>query len=112
MEQAEEKRRSERLPCRSAVAWAYFNKAEMHVGQLRNFSSHGACFECCQAPVDGATILLRTDDYPSECRSGCDEKTECPWPRSIVLGDVKWCRGLPGGGKPLFGIGVKFHLPA
>jgi hypothetical protein len=112
MQRDEEKRRNDRLPCRSPVAWAYFNKAEMHAGQLRDFSSYGASFECSQAPVHGATILLRLENYPSECRSGCQEKTECPWPRSIVLGDVKWCHDMPSSGLPLFGIGVKFHVSA
>jgi len=107
----DEKRQNVRSPCRSRVAWAYFNKDEVHAGQLRDFSSHGASFECFQAPLQGTTILLRLENYPSDCRSGCDEKMVCPWPRSMVVGDVKWCRGLPGSGPPLFGIGVKFHLP-
>jgi hypothetical protein len=111
MERSEEKRGDDRLSCRSPVAWAYFNKSEMHSGQMRNFSSRGACFECTQAPVNGATILVRLETYPTECRSGCEGVSDCPWPPSIVLGDVKWCRDLASSGPQRFGVGLKFHVP-
>lgn len=111
MQSAEENRRDERLDCRSRVAWAYFNRPETHTGVMRNFSHYGASFECSQALVNGATVMVRLETYLPECRSGCQERTECPWPPSIVLGDVKWCRDLSGSGPPRFGVGVKFHLP-
>jgi hypothetical protein len=107
-----EKRREERFSCGSPVEWAYFNKVEKHNARMRNFSHTGASFECSQALVNGATIMVRLESYQAECRSGCGEKSDCPWPRSVVLGEVKWCRNVSGGGVPLFGVGVKFHLPA
>jgi hypothetical protein len=110
MERSEEKRLDDRLSCRSPVAWTYFNKPETHAGQMRNFSIRGACFECTQAPVQGATIMVRLEAYPAECRSGCLGRRDCPWPPSIVLGDVKWCRDLSSSGPPRFGVGVKFYL--
>ncbi len=108
---AEEKRRDERFSCGSPVEWGYFNKPEKHSARMRDFSHSGACFECSQAPVHGATILVRIEAYQPECRAECREKIDCPWPRSIVLGEVKWCRDLAGSGRARFGVGVKFHPP-
>jgi hypothetical protein len=108
----EEKRQNERFSCGSPVEWAYFNKPEKYNARMRNFSHAGACFESSQALIHGATIMVRLEAYQAECRSGCIEKSDCPWPRSIVLGEVKWCRDLAGSELPLFGVGVKFHLPA
>lgn len=105
-----DKRRDERFACHSPVEWAYFNKPERYSAQMRNFSTTGACLESSQALVHGATVLVRLEGYQAECRSGCTDKSECPWPRSIVLGEVRWCRGASGSGLPPFGIGVKFHL--
>lgn len=105
-----EKRRNERLACRSPVAWAYFNRPETHTGVMRNFSHYGASFECSQALVNGATVMVRLETYLPDCRSGCQEQANCPWPPSIVLGDVKWCREVSSSGPPRFSVGVKFHL--
>lgn len=106
-----DKRRDERFACRTPVEWTYFNKPERYSAQMRNFSTAGACFECSQALVHGATILVRLEGYQAECRSECTDQSLCPWPRSIVLGEVRWCRGISGSGLPPFGVGVKFHLP-
>jgi hypothetical protein len=110
MQDPDEKRCGGRLACRSPIAWAYFNKPETHQGQMLNYSSHGVGFECAQAPFHGATILVRLNAYPAECRAGCQGGPECPWPPSVVLGDVKWCRDLSASGMQRFGVGVKFHL--
>lgn len=112
MEPAEDKRRGDRLDCRSPIEWAYFNKSETHNGVMRNYSHYGAAIECSQALVSGSTIVLRLGAYLPECRSGCEEKVDCPWPPSIVLGDVKWCRGISDSGPLRFGAGVKFYLQA
>jgi hypothetical protein len=106
-----DKRHDERFTCRSPVEWTYFNKPESYSAQMRNFSSTGACFESSQELVRGATILVRLESYQTECRSECVAQSECPWPRSIVLGEVKWCRNITGSGLLPFGVGVKFHLP-
>ena len=106
-----DKRRNERFTCRSPVEWAYFNKPESYSALMRNFSLTGACFESSQALVHGATVLVRLEGYQAECREDCTERADCPWPRTIVLGEVKWCRGISGSGLARFGVGVKFHLP-
>lgn len=103
----EDKRRDDRLACRSPIEWAYFNRPQIQSGVMRNFSHDGASFESTQALVSGATVVVRLENYPAECRSGCSARSSCPWPRSIILGDVKWCRDLSGGGAPRYGVGVK-----
>jgi hypothetical protein len=106
-----EKRCDARFSCRAPVEWAYFNKPDKHNARMLNYSQTGACFECAEALVNGATIMVRLEAYRADCGSGCRNKDECPWPRSIGLGEVKWCLGLPGIGVQRFGVGVKFHLP-
>jgi hypothetical protein len=110
MADAAEKRREERVLCHAAVIWTYFNKPETHPASLRNFSPAGACVECPQAPLLGSTIMVRMEGYPAGCREGCKNEGDCPWPRSLTLGEVKWCRELSGGGARIFGFGLQFHL--
>lgn len=105
-----EKRREERALCHAAVIWAYFNKPETHPASLRNFSRAGACVECSQAPILGSTIMVRMEAYPAGCRKGCNHEGNCPWPRSLTLGEVKWCREMAGGGPQRFEVGLQFHL--
>jgi hypothetical protein len=109
MDHAEEKRRNDRFACGTPVEWGYFNKSEKHSAKMLNFSHEGICFECSRAPVNGATIMVRLETYQSECRSDCKDEWNCPWPRSIVLGDVKWCHDITSSGLTRFGVGVKFH---
>lgn len=106
-----EKRRDERFACRSPVEWTYFNRPERYSGQMCNFSLNGACFECPQALMKGATILVRLEGHPAECRPECRGGSDCPWPRTMILAEVKWCRGISGSAPPRFGVGVKLHLP-
>lgn len=111
MEHSEDKRREERFSCGSPVEWAYFNRPEKHNARMRNFSYAGVCLESPEALVHGATIVVRLEAYEAECRSDCKDKNACPWPRSLILGEVKWCRDINRSRPSLFGIGVKFHLP-
>jgi hypothetical protein len=111
MAQLPEKRSDARFACRTPVEWAYFNRTEKHSARMLNFSQGGACFECSEALINGATIMVRLEDYRAECGPECKKGDECPWPRSISLGEVRWCMGLSGNGDRRFGVGVKFHLP-
>jgi hypothetical protein len=111
MKHFENKRSDERFLCGSPIEWAYFNKSQKHSARMRNFSHTGACFESRQAILRGATIMVRLETYEDDCRMGCAHKSDCPWPRSIALGEVKWCRDMAGCGLPVFGVGVKFHFP-
>jgi hypothetical protein len=111
MEQPPEKRYGERVPCRTPVEWAYFNQPKKYSARMLNYSQTGACIESAQALINGATILVRLEAYQDECGSECKNSAECAWPRMFSLGEVKWCRNLPGVGAQRFGVGVKFHLP-
>ncbi len=111
MKHFEEKREDARFRCGSSVEWGYLTKPEKHSARMRNFSQAGICFETTRPPVHGATIMVRLEAYEDDCRSDCRQGRECPWPRSMALGDVKWCRDLSGSASPLFGVGVKFHFP-
>jgi hypothetical protein len=104
-------RRDLRTTCRSPVTWAYFNRPETHEGWLSDFSSSGAGIESIEALIPGATIMLRIKAYAAGCRPDCGDERHCPWPRSIALAEIKWCRDLSGGRPPRFGAGVRFHPP-
>lgn len=107
-----ERRRQERYACGSAGKWAYFNRAEFHSARMFNFSHAGACFESPEALMPGATVVVRLEDYRPECTAQCRGPSDCPWPRSIAVGEVNWCRGASGDRRPAFRAGVRFHLPA
>jgi hypothetical protein len=111
MVSAPERRRHERFACESPVQWAYFNKAQTHGARMCNFSHAGLCLESPEALLPGAAVVIRLGGYRAECRAECRNQSECPWPRSIAVGEVKWCRGSTGEGRPPFGAGVKYHLP-
>ena len=111
MEKPPERRRYERFACGSPVQWAYFNKAENHNARMRNFSHAGVCLESPEALLPGAAVVVRLAEYRTECTAECRNQPDCPWPRSIAVGDVKWCHGQAGGIRSSFDAGVRFHLP-
>jgi hypothetical protein len=111
MEQTPERRRYERFACGSTLQWAYFNRTQFHNARMSNFSHAGVCFESPEALVPGASVLVRLENYQAECTAECRDKSDCPWPRSIAVGEVKWCRDATDGGPSAFGAGVRFHLP-
>lgn len=111
MEKNPERRRHERFDCGSPLKWAYFNKAEFHNSRMCNFSHAGVRFEGPEELVPGATIVVRLEGYRAECKAQCRDRDDCPWPRSIAVGDVKWCQSTNVGGLPSFESGVRFHLP-
>ncbi len=111
MEKTLGKRRHERFACGSPVQWAYFNKPETHGARMLNFSRAGMRLESRKELVPGAAVVVRLMEYRAECLAGCRNQTDCPWPRSIAVGEVKWCRGAASGPSTSFGAGVKFHLP-
>jgi hypothetical protein len=111
MEKTSERRRHERFACGSAVKWAYFNRAEVHAARMCNFSHAGVSFEGPEEIAPGATIVVRLEEYRAGCTPKCPDQGDCPWPRSIAVGEVKWCQSANGGGRFSFESGVRFHLP-
>jgi hypothetical protein len=70
---SQEKRCDARFSCRAPVEWAYFNKVEKHSARMLNNNQTGACFECSDALMNGATIMFRLEAYWVECEAGCKE---------------------------------------
>ncbi len=102
-----EKRAELRIPCSAAVQWGYFNKKDRYEAQMFNHSKGGVYFESAVTPAPGSTILLRLEKRPDSCPLG----GPCSWPRTIGLGEVKWCRQISEGGVPHYAVGVKYHVP-
>ena len=68
-----EKKCDARFSCRAPVEWAYFNKVEKHSDRMLNHSQTSACFECSDALINGATIMVRLEAYWAECEAKCKE---------------------------------------
>ncbi|MCU0558977.1 MAG: PilZ domain-containing protein [Desulfobacterales bacterium] len=110
MEKIPERRRHERFACGSTLEWSYFNQAEVHHARMCNFSHAGIGFESPKKLLPGATIVVRLEGYRVECTAQCRDQGDCPWPRSIAVGEVKWCQ-YAHSGAPSFESGLRFHLP-
>jgi hypothetical protein len=106
-ETAPGKRAATRIPCRARVEWAYFNKPDRYEVQMLNHSDKGLYFESPLELIPGSTIMVRLQSRPSSCPQGGGP---CSWPRTIGLGEVKWCRRIAGSEAPLYGVGVKYHV--
>jgi hypothetical protein len=91
MDHEHEKRNGRRLPCRVQVRWSYFNRAESHAAKTMNYSPEGVGLELDRPLIDGASVVVRLEDDADICRPECADAAECPWLRSMVIGDVRWC---------------------
>jgi hypothetical protein len=91
MDPKHEKRDGRRFPCRARVSWSYFNQAESHAAAMLNFSLEGVALEANRPLVNGSSVVMRLEAGAEKCQPDCIESTECPWFRSMVLGQVKWC---------------------
>jgi hypothetical protein len=113
MERRHEQRDGRRFPCRTRVRWSYFNQPESHAAEMLNFSVEGVALEGNQPLVNGSSVVMRLEADADECRPDCIESTECPWVRSMVLGQVKWCEPGPRVDAPASGwkAGVRFYGP-
>jgi len=111
MEGQSEKRQGRRFPCQVRVQWAYFNQPGSHPARLLNFSREGVALETEQSLTDGSSIIMRMDGDAGECRPDCNDPAECPWPRSMLLGHVKWCRPWsPEGSENRWGAGIRIYF--
>jgi hypothetical protein len=91
------------------VKWSYFNQPQSHAAQMVNFSQEGVALETDESPVDGSSVVMRLEGDASQCRPDCSEPVECPWPRSMVLGHVKWSR--PQGQRPSrWAVGIQVYF--
>ena len=109
MESTGEKRNDRRYACRARVEWSYFNQSGGRPGMMLNFSREGVALETEESLVEGASVVMRLAGDAAGCRPDCDDTAdECPWPRSMLLGHVKWSRRLSGPG-PRWGAGLKIY---
>jgi hypothetical protein len=86
-----EQRNGRRFPCQARVSWSYFNQAESHAAAMLNFSLEGVALEANRPLVNGSSVVMRLEANAEKCQPDCIDSTECPWVRSMVLGQVKWC---------------------
>ena len=103
---APEKRLSKRYNCASTIKWSHFNTQNCYPASAMNFSKTGLYFESTRAVDPGSTILIRTEEFPSE-NSNSDGQA---YLRTICLAEVKWCRELEGTSVTLYGVGAKYHM--
>jgi hypothetical protein len=90
--------------CDAEMEWTYFNRQEGVEGRLLNASRSGGCIESPREVRVPSTVLLRL----KRCNAMAGEAQARVGVRSATLADVKWCRPLSGGEKPLYAIGVKY----
>jgi hypothetical protein len=112
MDGEHDKRNARRYPCQVRVQWSYFNQPGSHAARMVNFSQEGVALEAEQLLINGSSVVMRLDGDPGECRPDCSDAAGCPWPRSMLLGDVKWCRPRSVEDKhpPRWGAGIRIYF--
>ena len=103
-----EKRRQVRHKCEADIEWSYFNRTVNFDAKLLNFSEGGIYFETGHDLKPGATIFLKMDMVSSNNIHPLDPER----PRSVSLGEVKWCVDLSGSDQSNYGVGVGYPFPA
>lgn len=101
-----EKRRGGRVKCSAQLEWALLSAPDALPATLVDFSQSGVGIESSRALPPRATIRIKVDAHSAPCRAAC-LGTECPWPRSVAVGEVIWCREHPGGQGARFAAGVR-----
>lgn len=91
-----------RLPLDGTVLFNIFNTDQpLRIGEIRNYSVHGVCFETVAPVRPGASLYLRIPQGP-QISLHQNPIEVC---RSISLAEVKWCRVIGD----MFRVGVKFY---
>jgi len=112
MDRKHEKRDGRRFDCRVRVRWSYYNRAESHAAEMLNYSLDGVAIAANQPLVNGSSVVMRLEADAGKCRPDCIESTECPWVRSMIIGQVKWCEPGPRAGASASGwkAGVRVYV--
>jgi hypothetical protein len=74
---------------------------------MLNHSRSGLYFQTSLTLIPGSTVMVRLKQRPASCPLG----GPCNWPRTIGLGEVKWCRQISSSDVPRYSVGVKYHTP-
>ena len=101
----EERRRSERYQCDCDVKWSYFNKDGELDAQISNAGDTGCYLQVDRPMIPGATVTLRVLQYRG---AQCNLLSV---PHTNAIAEVKWCRLIGEGLRPLYGAGVRYHYP-
>ena len=111
MDRKYEQREGRRFDCQVRVRWSYFNQAESHAAEMLNYSLDGVAIAANRPLVNGSSVVMRLEADAAIYRPDCIESTECPWVRSMVLGQVKWCEPGPRAGASASGwkAGVRVY---
>lgn len=73
-------------------------------GVMRNFSSQGSYIETDRKFKSGTILIVRmVGCLPAPPSAEIDEK-----PRSICLGEIKWCQELTDIQEPLYRMGLRY----
>ena len=104
-----DKRNYDRYDQEALITWAYFNSDNFRQAKMLNYGEGGLYFESHDAFQPGTYVHIRvghklSDNSGSTIHSGF---------RSVVLGEVKWCKEINGveANHHGYGIGVKYYEP-
>jgi hypothetical protein len=100
-----EKRYDERCSCEAIVKWSHFNESMQFDAKILNFSRSGIYLEADQALKPGTTVFIRLEILLSGTWGSSDQG----WLRTVMLGQVKWCKELVRNDAECYGIGVRYY---
>jgi hypothetical protein len=102
-----EKRKFDRHRHEADLVCAFFNSNKYCRAKMVNYCEGGCCFETIVDYKPGASIYLRIEDFSKKA-------SKLPLHngfRTATLGEVKWCKEIPGLESNQYGIGVKYYQP-
>jgi hypothetical protein len=99
-----EKRRHARHKCQAVIKWSYFNQDVYFDARLINFSDDGVYFETGRELKPGVSIFLDMKRVSSSMIEPKDHQR----PKSVSLGEVRWCSDLSRKDQNIYGVGVRF----
>ena len=102
-----ENRFERRYGTRASITYSLFSTKYWHYHHSKAWNhSRGGMFFKSDSPLSpGATIYIRTDNIIPENKNNGAYKNL----RTVTLAQVRWCKQLPDGCGPRFGIGVKYY---
>lgn len=103
-----DRRREKRFACNVPVEWAPLGAAEPAHARLVDFSREGVGLESMREVPTRAVIRMQTA-HAAACGAVCDG-AECPWPRSVAVAEVVWCRRQAPPGTGSYAAGAKLLI--
>ena len=100
-----EKRTFDRHCHEADLVCAFLNSNKYCQAKMVNYCEGGCCFESGIAYKPGASVYLRIEDFTQKAA----QLTVHIGFRTATLGEVKWCKEIPGPEPNRYGIGVKYY---